>query len=81
VNVNFTPLADICTNPNNPIIPPKRAFGDEPKDCFYSWLLQRFVPIDVRDHFLRETLSGSWGLDMTDSHLGACPSSISQKKH
>lgn len=68
VNVNFTPLADICTNPNNPIIPPKRAFGDEPK------IVSKLVASTVRAYRKQKVVSCAkhfpgHGDSTTDSHL------------
>jgi beta-N-acetylhexosaminidase len=68
VNVNFTPLADICTNPNNPIIPPKRAFGNEPK------IVSTLVAATVKAYRRSGIISCAkhfpgHGDSMTDSHL------------
>lgn len=68
VNINFTPLADICTNPNNPIIPLKRTFGDEPK------IVSKLVVETVKAYQKQKVISCAkhfpgHGDTTTDSHL------------
>jgi beta-N-acetylhexosaminidase len=68
VNINFTPLADISTNPNNPIIPPKRSFGSEPK------IVSKLVTKTVRAYRKQKVISCAkhfpgHGDSKTDSHL------------
>lgn len=68
VNVNFTPLADICTNPDNPIIPPKRAFGTDAKT------VSKLVATTVRAYKKEKVISCAkhfpgHGHSTTDSHL------------
>lgn len=68
VNINFTPLADISTNPTNPIIPPKRAFGTEAK------IVSKLVASTVRAYKKEKVISCAkhfpgHGDSKTDSHL------------
>lgn len=68
VNINFTPLTDISTNPNNPIIPPKRAFGTEPK------IVSKLVVKTIKAYQKQKVISCAkhfpgHGDSNTDSHL------------
>lgn len=68
VNINFTPLADVATNPDNPIIPPKRAFGSDPK------VVSKLVATTVRAYKKEKVISCAkhfpgHGDSTADSHL------------
>lgn len=68
VNINFTPLTDISTNPDNPIIPPKRTFGDEPK------IVSKLVVETIKAYRKQKVISCAkhfpgHGDTSTDSHL------------
>ena len=68
VNINFTPLADVATNPDNPIIPSKRAFGNEPK------IVSKLVSKTVHAYRKQKVISCAkhfpgHGDTSTDSHL------------
>ena len=78
VNINFTPLTDIATNPNNPIIPPKRAFGNEPK------IVSKLVVKTIKAYHKQRVISCAkhfpgHGDSSTDSHLVLPIVNISKK--
>lgn len=67
INLNFTPVADINTNPNNPIIGP-RAFSSDPKQ------VAKLVAKTVRAYRAQKVISCAkhfpgHGDSMLDSHL------------
>jgi beta-N-acetylhexosaminidase len=68
VNINFTPLADVASNPSNPIVPAKRAFGTEPK------IVSKLVSKTVHAYRKQKVISCAkhfpgHGDTNTDSHL------------
>lgn len=68
VNINFTPIADIHTNPDNPIIPLKRVYGVEPK------IVSKLVVETVKAYRKQKVVSCAkhfpgHGDTNTDSHL------------